>query len=175
MTGVQTCALPISQQQRIALLRRYALTDQDPLRVRAAACLMLLYAQPLSRVLRLVLADLDQQPGGQLCLRIGEPPSPVPDPFAQLLLLQAARAALTTSTWLFPGRNPGQPAAYTTVFNQLRGLGFPMRAGRVSALRELVAQAPAPVIADALGFHQTTTHRQHINAGATWTLYATRR
>lgn len=38
----------------------------------------------------------------------------------------------------------------------------------------LVAQARAPVIADALGFHQTTTHRQHINAGATWSRYATR-
>jgi hypothetical protein len=164
----------ITQQQRITLLRRYALTDQDPLRVRAAACLMLLYAQPLSRILRLTLTDLGQQPGGQICLRIGEPPSPVPDPFAQVLLLQAGRAALTTSTWLFPGRNLGQPAAYATVFNQLRSLGFPMRAGRVSALRELVAQAPAPVIADALGFHQTTTHRQHINAGATWSRYATR-
>jgi hypothetical protein len=115
----------ITQQQRITLLRRYALTDTDPLRVRAAACLMLLYAQPLSRVLRLTLTELDHQPGGQLCLRIGEPASPVPEPFAQVLLLQAAHAALTTSTWLFPGRNPGQPAAYITVFNQLRSLGFP--------------------------------------------------
>ena len=162
----------ITQQQRITLLRRYALTDTDPLRVRAAACLMLLYAQPLSRVLRLTLTDLDHQPGGQLCLRIGEPASPVPEPFAQVLLLQAAHAALTTSIWLFPGRNPGQPAAYITVFNQLRSLGFPMRTGRISALRELAAQAPAPVIADALGFHHTTTHRQHVNAGATWSRYA---
>jgi len=75
---------------------------------------------------------------------------------------------------LFPGRNPGQPAAYITVFNQLRSLGFPMRTGRISALRDLAAQAPAPVIADALGFHQTTTHRQHVNAGATWSRYAAR-
>ena len=132
----------ITQQQRIALLRRYALTDQDPLRIRAAACLMLLYAQPLSRVLRFTLTGLDQQPGGQLWLRIGEPASPVPEPFAQVLLLQAAHAALA-STWLFPGRNPGQPAAYITVFNQLRSLGFPMRTGRIPALRELAAQAPA--------------------------------
>jgi hypothetical protein len=46
-----------------------------------------------------------------------------------------------------------------------------MRTGRISALRELAAQAP--VIADALGFHHTTTHRQHINAGATWSRYTT--
>jgi hypothetical protein len=31
-----------------------------------------------------------------------------------------------------------------------------------------VLRAPAPVIADALGFHQTTTTRQRANAGATW-------
>ena len=46
-----------------------------------------------------------------------------------------------------------------------------MRTARISALRELVLQAPAPVIAEALGFHHTTTHRQHANAGATWSRY----
>ena len=56
-----------------------------------------------------------------------------------------------------------------------RGHGYfdiPMRTGRISALRELAAQAPAPVITDTLGFHHTITHRQHINAGATWSRYA---
>jgi hypothetical protein len=157
------------------LLRRYALSDRDPLRARAAACLILLYAQPLSRVLRLTLTNLDQQPGSPLLLRLGEPPSPVPEPFAGLLLMQAGQAARTTSTWLFPGRNPGQPLACATMLSQLRDLGFPMRTGRISALRELAAQAPAPVIAGALGFHHTTTDRQHINAGATWSRYPTRR
>jgi hypothetical protein len=31
---------------------------------------------------------------------------------------------------------------------------------------------PRPVIADALGFHYTTTTRQHPNAGALWSDYA---
>jgi hypothetical protein len=31
---------------------------------------------------------------------------------------------------------------------------------RVSALRQLVVQAPAPVVADALGFHQKSSARQ---------------
>jgi hypothetical protein len=42
-----------------------------------------------------------------------------------------------------------------------------MRTARVAALRQLVLQVPASVIADALGFHHTTT-RQHVNAGAPW-------
>lgn len=41
---------------------------------------------------------------------------------------------------------------------------------RVSALRQLVLQAP--VVADALGFHEKSTARQVANAGATWSRYA---
>ena len=41
-----------------------------------------------------------------------------------------------------------------------------------SALRQLVLQAPAPVITQALGFHHTTTQRQRANAGGTWSHYA---
>jgi len=43
---------------------------------------------------------------------------------------------------------------------------------RISALRQLVLQVPAPVIADALGFHHTTATRQHVKAGGPWSQYA---
>jgi len=46
-----------------------------------------------------------------------------------------------------------------------------MRTARTAARRQLVLQVPAPVIADALGFHHTTTTRQHVNAGAPWSHY----
>jgi hypothetical protein len=42
---------------------------------------------------------------------------------------------------------------------------------RISALRQLGIQALAPVVADALGFHQVTITRQHANAGGTWNRY----
>ena len=48
----------ITQQRRLDLLRRFATSTAIPVRPRAAACLMLLYAQPLSRILRLSAADL---------------------------------------------------------------------------------------------------------------------
>ena len=51
-------------------------------------------------------------------------------------------------------------------------LGLPVRAGRAAALRELVLQVPAPVAAEALGFHHTTTQRQRAAAGGTWSRYA---
>jgi hypothetical protein len=161
----------ITQDRRLDLLRRYVTSDAAPARIRAAACLMLLYAQPLTRLLLLTTADITRGTAGEILLHLGDPPAPVPDPFAGLLLQVADSRPASTSPWLFPGRSPGQPAAYRTFLLQLRDLGFPMRAARISALRQLVLQAPAPVIADALGFHPTTTHRQHHHAGGTWARY----
>jgi hypothetical protein len=76
---------PISQKQRLDLLRRL-LTDEKPeLLTRVAAIVMLLYAQPLTRILSLTLDDVIQE-DGQVAIRLGDPPAPVPEPFASLLL-----------------------------------------------------------------------------------------
>jgi integrase len=118
-----------------ALLRRY-LTDEDtPVRIRAIACLMLLYAQPLSRIFRLTTCDITHD-DGQTWICFGHPPAPVPEPFASLLHQQISAQPASHCDWLFPGRNPGQPAAYGTIFTLLRDRGFPMRTARVSALRQ---------------------------------------
>jgi transposase len=66
----------------------------------------------------------------------------------------------------------GRPLAWTK--RQLID-GLPMRDARTSSLRQLVVQVPAPVVADALGFHQTTTTRQFAAAGGTWSRYAATR
>ena len=47
----------------------------------------------------------------------------------------------------------------------------PLIEARVSALRQLALQAPALVIAHALGFHQGTTTRQRGHAGGNWNRY----
>jgi hypothetical protein len=75
------------------------------------------------------------------------------------------------SPWLFPGLLPGQPIGYSTLREQVSVLGLPLREARISALRQLVLDAPAPVIAGALGFHQTTTTRQVAHADGTWNRY----
>ncbi|MFV2085012.1 hypothetical protein [Micromonospora sp. LOL_021] len=163
----------ITQQRRLALLRRYVTDDTTPLPTRVAACLLLLYAQPLTRVHRLTTTDLTDN-DGELLIRLGDPPTPVPEPFAELLHQLAAIATDSGTTWLFPGKLPGEPVSYTTIYRRLRTLGFPMRDARVSAIRQLVLQAPAPVVADALGFHEKSTARQVGNAGATWSRYVHR-
>ncbi|WP_309063931.1 hypothetical protein [Streptomyces sp.] len=59
-----------------------------------------------------------------------------------------------------------------TVRDALRKLGIPVEKGRTSVIRRLVLQAPAPVIAQALGHHDESTTRIATEAGAPWKSYA---
>ena len=109
---------PISQKQRLDLLQRLLTAEETALLTRVAAVLTLLYAQPLTRILSLTVDDVLHQ-DGEVRIRLGEPPAPVPEPFASLLLRYAGqRLNLTTAAnadarWLFPGRRGGQPMTRT--------------------------------------------------------------
>ena len=171
-------AAPITQHRRLELLGQL-LTDQDrPLRSRVAACLMLLFAQPATRVVRLTIDDVTRAADGQVFVRFGEPATPVPEPFATLLLQATAqRDNLDTATnpgarWLFPGRRAGQPLHASHLSQLVRDLGIPALAGRTAALRQLVLQVPAPVVAQALGYHHNTATRVATEAGTPWSRYA---
>ena len=72
-------ASPISREERITLLQRILTGQEPPLRSRVAACLMLLYAQPASRLARLTIDDITRD-GGQVFLRLGDPPAPSLNP-----------------------------------------------------------------------------------------------
>ncbi|GAA4616069.1 hypothetical protein GCM10023195_71230 [Actinoallomurus liliacearum] len=80
-------------------------------------------------------------------------------------------ATNSNARWLFPGRRAGQPLNNGTMLQQLRDHGFPAQAARTAALRQLALQAPAPVIAQPLGFHDQTTARIAAEAGRTWVHY----
>src|SRR5260370_35147788 len=68
---------------RLDLLRQ-ALTDgQAPVRTRAAACLLLLFAQPATRIVRLAIDAITDQ-AVHLLLRPRDPPRPVPTPLPAL-------------------------------------------------------------------------------------------
>jgi hypothetical protein len=107
-------ATPLPQHERIDLLGRLLNDRYLPPQPQVAAAIVLLYAQPLSRIVRLTVDDVIHA-GDQVFLRLGEPPSPVPGPVADLLLDWIAnRTNMNTATnhasrWLFPGRRAGQP------------------------------------------------------------------
>jgi integrase len=168
---------PISQKQRLATIRRLLTEDDIPLLTRLAATLMLLYAQPLTRILRLTIDDVFHQ-DNEVSIRLGDPPTPLPEPFARLLDKHIDhRLNLTTATnpdarWLFPGRRGGQPMTPDAVERRLRQHRIPALNGRTAALRQLVLQAPAPVIATMLGYNPDHTARLVTEVGGTWTRYA---
>lgn len=170
-------AASLPPQQRLELLGRLLVEHDQPLRSRAAATIILLYAQPLSRVVRLTLDDVLRH-DDQVLLRLGDPPSPVPAPVADLLLRWIEQrtnmntATNHTSSWLFPGRRAGQPMSPETLGTQVKALGIPTAAARVGAIRQHVLDMPAPIVADALGYHHATTTRLAAQAGAIWSRYA---
>jgi integrase len=168
-------AAPMTQHRRITLLRAILTNEAPPLQDRVAACLMLLHAQPASRLVRLTADDVTRDDKGEVFIRPGDPPAPVPEPFASMLLRLAAGSpgAEASAGWLFPGRWPRHPANPTWLLERIP-MGIPAGSGRAAALRQLVLQAPAPVIAKALGYHDGTTTRILAEAGGTWNSYPAR-
>lgn len=168
---------PLPQHERMALLGRLLSDSELPLRSRVAGVIVLLYAQPLTRIVRLTVDDVIRD-GDQTLLRLGEPPSPVPAPFADLLLEWIDKrdnmntATNPNSRWLFPGRRAGQPMNSDSLAALVNDLGIPTTTVRTSAIRQHVLDMPAPVVADALGYHQNTTTRIAAEAGASWSRYA---
>ncbi|MFD9575388.1 hypothetical protein ACFWBI_36915 [Streptomyces sp. NPDC059982] len=168
---------PLHQHRRLAILRRTLNDDSLPLRARVAAALVLLYAQPVSRIVRLTVDDVIDE-GASVTIRLGDPPSPLPEPVADLMraYIQSRQhlpyASSRSSQWLFPGRQPGQPMNPVSLQVHLREIGVPPQRGRTSAIRQLVLQAPAPVIAKALGYHYKTATRLVTEAGGAWSRYA---
>ncbi|MEV4281537.1 hypothetical protein [Actinoplanes xinjiangensis] len=102
----------------MALLGEVLTGRVDPLRSRAAAAILLLYAQPVTRI---TIDDIIRD-GDQVLLRLGDPPSPMPEPVADALLEYLGwRTNMRTATnrdsrWLFPGRpRPLQPSTLSNL------------------------------------------------------------
>jgi hypothetical protein len=168
---------PISQHRRLALIRQFLTDKRIELRTRVAGCLLLLYAQPVSRLARLTLDDIITGDDGQVFIRLGDPPTPVPEPFAAMLTeLAANRVNMNTAAnpgcqWLFPGQRVGQPLMPIGLRRQLHELGIPLTQARTAAFRQLVLQAPPPVVARSLGFDYGTATEHAIAAGGNWNRY----
>ncbi|MER5557093.1 hypothetical protein ABT071_00565 [Streptomyces sp. NPDC002506] len=76
------------------------------------------------------------------------------------------------SPWLFPGRRAGRPARPDHLSSLLGEIGIPVAAARGAAIRQQLLELPAPVVADALGYHDKTTSRLLRESGETWSQYA---
>ncbi len=127
--------------------------------------------------MRLSIDDVQCNDDG-VTLNLGDPPTPVPEPLAELLgAYIQQRPNMTTATnpdsrWLFPGRRAGQPMHPDSLYELLRQIGVPAGSSRTGAIRQLVLQTPPPVVAQALSYHQVSTARIAAQAGSPWSGYA---
>ncbi|WIM99703.1 hypothetical protein ACTOB_003363 [Actinoplanes oblitus] len=169
----------ITQAQRLQLLRDLV----DPAkpffqRDRAAALLLALFAQPLTRIAALTMNDIDLS-GDEVRITLGSHgPIPVPEPFGQILRDHAADRgprnieANRTSPWLFPGRRPTQHVHSTYLMNQLAKSRINLLGTRLAAIRILVLEMPPAIAAQALGYTPECAEDHATLAGATWAGYA---
>ena len=168
----------VDQDEHWALVRRM-LHDQDAANPedRAAACLVLLYAQPLSKIVALTTDDLTVSDDGTY-LRLGPEPlllSPPLDALVTSLPIAkpfGAASTLADELWLFPGKMAGHHRHPTSLMGRLNELGITTRASRNAAMLHLAATIPPAVFASLIGISISAATKWAEYAGTNWTTYA---
>jgi hypothetical protein len=156
------------------LLHDDAIKPED----RVAGLLVLLYAQWPAAVSRLTL-DHVQAGDDQVLLSLGRQPLVLPEPLAglvrQLIATRRGHAAIGdqgTSTWLFPGGQPGRPVSAYQLAERIRQLGISPGQARSTALFQLATDLPAAILARMLGIHITVAVAWQRASAGDWAAYA---
>jgi hypothetical protein len=170
--------IALEPEHRWELLARLLHDDGLDLTDRVAGCLLLCYAQQLSRITAMTVDQVTRD-AETTTISFGADHVTVPKPLATLLgaLIDTGRShigvgAPAASRWLFPGHLPGRPLTPAHLGVRLRRLGIPAMAGRRAALLHLAAQLPAAVLADLLHLSPGTAVGWVNNAGGDWSRYA---
>jgi hypothetical protein len=164
------------QPERIALVRQLFTDETLPPIDRVVGLLVLLYAQPATRITQIRLDDVTTR-DDQVFLRIAAEELPMPEPLGGLIteLISQRRnmstAANPVSAWLLPGQRPNRPITTTRLRERLRRLGI-TGTGRVAAFNELLREIPAPVLADLVGCNPKFAAERASLLATDWANYA---
>lgn len=169
----------IDPEEQLALARRL-LHEPSSASVedRAAACLLLLYAQPVAKIAALTTSDIDVR-DGETYLSLGAEPLLLIPPLDELVTaLPAAKpfgtaSMLADSRWLFTGKNAGTHLHPASLMRRMHRLGVEARTSRNTALLHLASTTPPAVFASLVGVSIGTATRWAGLAGASRNRYAT--
>lgn len=146
-----------------------------PLSDRVAGLVVVMLAQPVTRVAALRLTDVHRHDDGRVALALGDEPVVLPEQVAGLVsayleerVVENARKA--DSPYLFPGRHPGHPMIAAWLTTRLNQLGI-TRYERQGALTHLLSEVPAAVVAKTMGYSPATTAARAARAGTDWQGY----
>jgi dsDNA-binding SOS-regulon protein len=172
---------PLDPHKRLRLIRRLLDDESLDLGDRVAGCLVLLFAQPISRLVLLTKDDI-QGHHGRLFISLGREPLLLPKPLAILVGRLKERQAGPASTgvkldsrWLFPGLRLDTAIHEEAMRRRLRKLGITGRAARNAAALQLAKTMPAAILADLLGVHESTAEDWTQLAAGDWARYAAAR
>lgn len=167
----------LGQQQRAAVLRELVLNEDLTIATRTAGAFVLLYGQPLKRVVSMQRSQISAN-GGEPTVQFGDDALPIPSPISELVqaLMQSnanmqTAAHLPTTPWLFPGTQPGKHLGSGYLSTRLRWAGLPVLGGRSSALQVLAREVPPPVLARSLGIDPATIMKHAQLAGSDYVEY----
>jgi hypothetical protein len=170
---------PTDPEDRWAIARRLVHDDTLDIADRVAGALVVLYAQPVTRIVLLTTAHVEAV-DAQVWVCLGPDRLALPEPFATLITKLprhrwVGTVAYLPNRWLFPSTRAGQHATPGAVSNRLRRIGITARAMRQAALTQLAAEIPPALLAGILGIHPTTAVKWTRLAGGNWTGYAATR
>lgn len=170
---------PADPEHRWAIASMLASDDQLDPADRVAGLLVVLYAQPLSRIATLTRDDvviLDDR----VHLQLGTDPLELAEPFASLIrTLPIARRRSTAQQlpnhWLFPGGHAGKHIEATTLGARLKRIGIEPRRMRLAAAEQLSRDVPPAMLAGILGLRIATVAQHVSRSGGNWANYAATR
>jgi len=170
----------LADNQRVSLIARLAKDEDVDLRDRVAGLLVLLYGQPIARIARLRIEDIEYVTNGIL-LRLANQPVAIVDPLAGLLQRLArepkgrAVTGAASASWLFPGKLAGEPLRPERLQQRLRDCGIKGIPSRTSAVLQLAREVPTPILAEALGYNHDLAATWARLAAADYAAYAASR
>ncbi len=163
-----------SSEQRTAVER---LVEHPTLsaRDRLVAILVLVFGQQIENVVRLTWDHVDVT-DDLVTIRLGAAevalPLPLDEPLRELAADrgQHRTAAHPETNWVFRGYNPGQHI-HPGHLRTRRRREFSARAAQLGTLHELTRLAPAPTIAEALGYSPKPIERHAVASATTYSQY----
>jgi hypothetical protein len=169
-------AVYADSEDRWAIARRLVRDHTLDVADRVAGALVVLYGQPLARIVSLRLNDVRYE-HGRVVVVLGDHELELPEPFATLVDRLPVRrrggpADQVENPWLFPGSRGGRHMTATSLGQRLRAIGIEPRRMRGAALAQLSAEMAPAVLADAVGISPGTAVKWTNLHGGNWASYA---
>ena len=163
-------------EERWTLARRLVVDDELDPADRFAAALVVLYAQPLARIVTLTRQDVSHD-GSTIQISLGPERIELPEPLGSLseqlpIRRRGGVSDHLPNPWLFPGGRAGQHMTATALGDRLRAIGVQPRRFRLAALSQLANEVPPAMLAPLLGVNANTAVRWAALSGGDWAKYS---